>query len=64
MKATTSTLLAVSALILALAGFAAPISAREWNADNAPVAAMDREGRDEPTIDDKECAPSSPWRCT
>jgi hypothetical protein len=52
MKATISTLLAVSALILALAAPAAPISAQEWNADNLPTGskawwqAMDREGRD------------------
>ena len=63
MKATTSTLLAVSALILALAGFAAPISAREWNADNARWQRWTaRDATSHP--DDKECAPSSPWRCT
>jgi hypothetical protein len=52
MKATISTLLAVCALILVLAGPAAPINAQEWNADNLPTGsnawwkAMDREGRD------------------
>ena len=52
MKATISMLLAVCALILTLAGSAAPINAQEWNADNLPTGskawwqAMDREGRD------------------
>ena len=52
MKTTISTLLAVSALILAFAVPAAPISAQEWNADNLPTGsnawwkAMDREGQD------------------
>ena len=38
MKATTSTLLAVSALILALAGFAAPISGRGGTQTTCPQA--------------------------
>jgi hypothetical protein len=51
MKATISTLLAVSTLILGLAGLAAPIVAQEWNANDLPTGStpwwqvMDREGR-------------------
>jgi hypothetical protein len=53
MKATTSTLLALSALILALAG-----SNSRWQRWAARDATAER------TIDDKECAPSSPSQCT
>jgi hypothetical protein len=53
MKATTSTLLAVSALILALAG-----SNARWQRWAARDATAKR------TIDNKECAPSSPSQCT
>jgi hypothetical protein len=53
MKATTSTLLALSALILALAGTNA-----RWQRWAVRDATAER------TIDDKECAPSSPSQCT
>jgi ABC-type sugar transport system substrate-binding protein len=55
MKSSISTLIAMLAVILALAGFAAPIAAQEWSAgriaNELPVGstpwwqAMDREGR-------------------
>ena len=55
MKSSISTLIAVSTLIAALAGFAAPTAAQEWysarTANELPVGstpwwrAMDREGR-------------------